>query len=290
MLLTRVAIVLLGAALLTGCSSDDRTAPVLPSSAASSAAPVPAIAPSMSAEALGACLRVRNAFRAQATRDWETVLRELNEAWRVGHASPDRQLARMLPAPGTVRLDDTQTLGEVTHTLVFACGLSLRANPSDSPAAPDRRQVEVSASAVDGVPMGTPADEAERRLRHSLGDADVQDLTGCNGGSGRRLIWGTFQVVLSDKAGERVQLHGWSLRPGVSRVSYALPYDVQPGDAMQDVLERVPGAAGVPGEGAYDERYFIVHTDRTPDLLWRSDEKGRSGAVEEISFRDPSCD
>jgi hypothetical protein len=106
---------------------------------------------------------------------------------------------------------------------------------------------------------------------------------------GRSLTWGSFTVVLSNEGKGPVVLRGWTLRSGISRVSYVLPYDVQPGDTIRDVLKRVPGAVGVTGEGETDGRY-VVHTDRAPDLLWISDAKGRGGAVEEVSLRGPGCD
>lgn len=243
----------------------------------------------MSAEVLAACTHVRTAFAAQAGLEWETVLREVNEAWRVGHGAGDRQFARLLPAPGTVGLQDTHTLGETTDVLAFACGLQIGVKAARSPAPPSRREVRVSVTAVDGVPMGTPADDAERRLRRSLGDADSHELPGCDGETGRRLTWGAFTVVLSNEGKGPVVLRGWSLRPGVSRVSYVLPYDVQPGDAIRDVPKRVPGGVGSDGEGPTEGRYG-VHTDRVPHLLWTSDDKGRAGKVEEVSYRDFGCD
>ena len=242
----------------------------------------------MSADVVAACTHVGGAFAAQATRGWKTVLSELEAAWTAGHAASDRQLARLLPSPGSLDPADTQTLGEVTDTLTFACGLPSRPSPGSSPA-PSRREVDVSVRAVDGVPMGTPADDAERRLRHSLGDADSDPLPGCEGESGRRLTWGSFSVILSGEGTGPVALRGWSLRSGISRVRYRLPFDVVPGDAIRDVLSRVPAAAGVVGEGETDGRY-VVHTDRAPGLLWISDDKGRAGTVEEIPFNDSGCD
>jgi hypothetical protein len=283
---------LLVAGLIAGCSSDGsarpRSQPTPAPTVAALPSTAPSAAPSMSAETFAACTHVGRAFAAQASRDWKTVLHELDTAWRLGHRAADRQLAYLLPEPGALDLEDTQTLGEQTDTLTFACGLPGRPIPGSSPAAPSRRRVPLSVTAVDGVPMGTPADEAERRLRASLGDADSDELPGCDGETGRRLSWGVFSVVLSNGGNGAVVLRGWTLRHGVSRVTYALPYDVQPGDAMRDALTRVPAAVRVDGEGSTAER-TVIHTDQSPDLLWISDPAG-NGDVETISFRDPSCD
>jgi hypothetical protein len=272
-------------ALLSACTSSSPEA--APSPAAPSVAP--SAAASTPADVVAACTHVRTAFEQQAARNWGTVLAALGAAWQAGHAANDRQFVALIPPPGSLRLDDTQRLGEVTDTLAFACGLPSRPRPGSSPAAPSRREVMVSFTAVDGVRVGTPADEAERRLRQSLGDADSHDLPGCNGESGRRLTWGSFDVVLSNDGKGPPVLLGWALRRGVSRVSYRLPYDIQPGDAVRDAMTRVPGAVGVAGEGETEGRY-VISTDRRPDVLWISDQKGRTGKVEEVTFRDPSCD
>jgi hypothetical protein len=213
------------------------------------------------------------------------VLHELDEAWRAGHGASDRQLGYLLPEPGAIAPTDTTSLGKQTDTLVFACGFNPRASPGASPPAPDRRTVELSAEAVDGVPLGTPSDEAERLLRHTLGDADTQDPTDCHIDGTRWLTWGTFRVALStDTAGKGV-LRGWMLRRGLSRVAYALPYDVQPGDAMSAVLHRVPGATGQStGDGGY-----TIRTDRAPDLSWSTSVDGAGGDVDTIAFRDTPC-
>jgi hypothetical protein len=279
---------MVAAGLLTGCTSSGE--PPGPTASAAAPSPVPSVTVSMSPEIVAACTHVRTAFAAQAVRDWKAVLAELTAAWRAGHESSDHQFAGLLAPPDALRLDDPQTLGKVTDTLTFACGFPSRPSPNSSPAAPSRREVQVSLAAVDGVRMGTPAAEAERRLRQSLGDADSQPLPGCNGETGRTLTWGSFTVVLSDEGKGPVVLRGWTLRSGISRVTYRLPYDVQPGDTMREVLDRVPGAVGVPGEGEFDDRHLLVHTDRAPDVLWISDEKGRAGKVEEISLRGVGCD
>ncbi|MDT7571705.1 MAG: hypothetical protein QOE05_1879 [Actinomycetota bacterium] len=283
----RITAVLLVAGLLGGCMSSG-DAPKTGSSVATTAA-LPSPTPSMSAEIVTACLHVRTAFEQQATRNWKAVLTELKAASDAAHSASDRQLARLLPPTGALRLDDTKTLGAVTDTLAFACGLPSRPIPGSSPAAPNRREVVLSVDAVDGVRMGTPADEAERRLRQSLGDANAEDVSGCDGEKAKRLTWGSFSVKLTNEGKGPMVLRGWTLRAGVSRVSYRTPYDVQPGDPVRDALARVPGAQGVIGEGPTDGRY-VVHTDRSPELLWISDEKGRAGTVEEITFHDPSCD
>lgn len=284
----RLAGVALVAGLLGGCtSSGDSAAP--DSSAAATAAAQPSTTPSMSPEVVAACAHVRTAFEQQAQRNWQAVLTALDKAWQAGHQASDRQLADLLPAPGALRLDDTQTLGEVTDTLTFACGLPGRPSPGSSPAPPSRREVAVSVAAVDGVRLGTSAGEAERRLRQTLGDANAEDVSGCDGETAKRLTWGAFSVILSNDGKGPVVLRGWTLRAGISRVSYRLPYDVQPGDAVRDVLHRVPDAKGVTGEGPTDGRY-VVYTDRSPDLLWISDEKAARGKVEVVTFRDPSCD
>jgi hypothetical protein len=237
----------------------------------------------MGPEVVAACTHVRAAFEAQAVRDWNKVVATLEAAWRVGHTAADRQLARFLPAPGTVGIDDTQTLGEVTDSLTFACGFSTRPVPGTSIGSPNRPPVALSESAVAGVPMGTPADQAERLLRQSLGDAD-EDVAICGTDSYRRLKWGSFSVLLGNEGTGKV-LRGWNLRDGVSRVFYQPPFDVQPGDAMSTVSKRVPGAVG---EGPLDR--YVVHTDRSPDLRWISTYKGAGGWVDEIAFRSFDCD
>jgi hypothetical protein len=268
-----------------GCTSSGGSAT---STAATTAAPTPAAASpttpaSMSPEVIAACGHVRTAFEAQAVRDWDKVVAQLTAAWRVGHGAADRQLAAFLPAPGTVGVDDTQTLGEVTDSLTFACGLSTRPVPGTSIAPAYRRQVTLSEQAVDGVRIGTPADEAERLLRASLGDAD-EGVATCGGESYRRLQWGSFSVLFG-KDGTGSVLHGWNLRAGISRVFYRLPFDVQPRDAVSGVVKRVPGAVG---EGPPD--LYVVQTDRSPDLRWVSHDKGAGGEVDEIAFRSLGCD
>jgi hypothetical protein len=283
----RVAVAVLLVTLAAACTSGgDAAKPG--TSTVPSAAPTPSTAPSMSSAVVAACTHVRSAFQAQAVRDWNKVIASLEAAWRVGRNADDRQLAAFLPAPGTVGVDDTQTLGEVTDSLTFACGLPVRPGPGSALGAPDRPAVDVSVSAVGGVRIGTAADESERRLRQSLGDADVRDVPSCAGEAVRRLGWGSFSVIVTNTSDSSV-LRGWSLRFGVSRVFYRLPYDVQPGDRMAEVLTRVPGAVGGTSEGPAGRRY-AVHTDRSPGLQWFAGETGRAGTVQAISFRDPGCD
>ncbi|MBK5306482.1 MAG: hypothetical protein JJD92_07325 [Frankiaceae bacterium] len=76
------------------------------------------------------------------------------------------------------------------------------------------------------------------------------------------------------------------MSPGPSRLRYALPYDVQPGAAMREVLNRVPGATGVVG----DNGGFFVHTDRLPDVIWSSTADNASGRVDEVSFHGHVCE
>jgi hypothetical protein len=288
----RVVVTSLLLAVLAGCTSSGEHAapsPVAPTTAASTtAAPTPVATlptapPSMSPEVIAACGHVRTAFEQQAAHDdWNKVVASLEAAWRAGHTAADRQLAGFLPAPGTVGVDDTQTLGEVTDTLTLACGLSTRAVPGTSLRAPNRRPVALSETAVDGVRMGTSSADAERLLRQSLGDAE-EDVAICGTDSYRRLTWGLF-AVLFDNNGRGV-LHGWSLRAGMGPVFFQPPYDVQPGDAMSTVSKRVPGTVG---EGPPD--LYVVHTDRSPDLRWISRYKGAGGWVDEITFRSYDCD
>jgi hypothetical protein len=56
---------------------------------------------------------------------------------------------------------------------------------------------------------------------------------------------------------------------------------------MRDALKRVPGAVRVDGEGPTADS-TVIHTDRSPGLLWVSDPRG-DGDVATIAFDDPSC-
>jgi hypothetical protein len=142
---------------------------------------------------------------------------------------------------------------------------------------------------VAGVPIGTRASAAEQRLRRVLGVPQSRSLPGCNGETGKQLMWDTLTVFLSDSRGGPVVLSGWQVMAGTSRFAYRLPYDIQPRAAIRDVLREVPGAAGVSGEGDTGGMY-VVHTDRTPDLLWLSRAPDASGSVDVIFFHGESCD
>ena len=160
-----------------------------------------------------------------------------------------------------------------------------------------REGVVVDHTSVAGVRLGTPAAEAERRLTAALGRPRKLALPGCNGERGFWLSWETLTVLLSDEYGDEygtessdaVVLAGWTVIGGTSKHKLALPYDVLPGTPMRDVLTRVPGAKGNPGEGATEGQY-LVHTEQTPDLLWLSGSFDDSGVVDEVTFRNATCD
>lgn len=159
-------------------------------------------------------------------------------------------------------------------------------SPSPSPS-PAPREIEISSTSIDDVPIGTPGDEAERRLRRALGPPRSDPL--CEDLPGRWLTWGTLTAVLGQedpRNGGPVVLVGWTVDPGPSRFRHALPYDVQPGTAMRDVLRRVPSAAGVMG----DNGGYFVHTDRLPGMIWASTANDASGRVDGISFRGGVCE
>lgn len=151
--------------------------------------------------------------------------------------------------------------------------------------------VVVNTKSVAGVRIGTPATEAERRLRAALGKpTSTSPLPGCYGESGRFLTWDTLTVNLSDSASGPVLLTGWNVERGVSRYRWRLPYDVSAGDTIRKVLANVPGAKGsVPQEGA-NTTWFIVHTDRARYLTWTSTTGDKNGRVADVDYNGEGCD
>ena len=143
---------------------------------------------------------------------------------------------------------------------------------------------------VAGVRIGTPAAEAERRLRAALGKPAKTPLPGCYGETGHYLVWDTLTAYLSDSASGPVLLTGWTVVAGASRWRWRLPYDVAAGDSVRKALANVPDAeGGVPTEGE-NTIYFQVRTNRAPGLFWTSTTGDENGRVAEVDFKGEGCD
>lgn len=155
--------------------------------------------------------------------------------------------------------------------------------------APTSGQVTVDTKSVAGVRLGTEANDAERRLRQALGLPVSAELPDCNGEIGRTLTWKSLTAYLSDSGnGGTVRLSGWSVEAGPTAKDIALPYDTAVGEAMREVLSKVPAATGLAlEEGPYAGR-FAVTTERAPGLLWLS--SNQRGQVTAAAFQAVSCD
>lgn len=148
----------------------------------------------------------------------------------------------------------------------------------------------VSPTEVAGVPLGIAADEAERRLRQTLGVPVRQRLQDCDGqSSGQALTWKALRVFLTDGGdGGPVVLSGWLVDAGANAKTIGLPYDTAVGDSARDVLARAPASTGETStEGPYAGT-FVVTTDEAPGLLWLA--ASEDGFVDEASFAAPWCD
>ena len=192
---------------------------------------------------------------------------------------------------------DSGTTDAATASTPSAAAATSAAPPTpvrDTSPTAKRQGTVIDDSAVAGVPLGTPAAEAERRLVAALGPARKVALPGCNGERGFWLSWETLTVVVSDEYpgeyGGGIVLAGWTVIGGPSRHTFALPFDVLPGTPVREVLSRVPEAKGMRGEGPTDGQ-FLVHTAKMPDLSWLSGSFDDSGVVDDVSFRNPAtCD
>lgn len=147
----------------------------------------------------------------------------------------------------------------------------------------------MSATSVAGVAVGTPADEAERQLVAELGPPAADALPGCFGEAGRALTWDALTVFLSDGGGGGpVVLRGWTVGSGPGGERLALPYGTAVGQSTDEVVARVPAAAGaVREEGPYTGS-FLVTSEEAPGLLWAAAREG--AAVDEMSFEPEVCD
>ena len=153
----------------------------------------------------------------------------------------------------------------------------------------DGGAITVTTDEVAGVPLGTAADEAERRLREVLGTPATEPLPGCYGESGRRLTWRALTAFLSDGAdGGAVELSGWEVVSGAGAAAIELPYDTAVGDAVREVLARVPSSTGRVLEEGPEAGTYAVTTENADGLFWLSPDE--DGVVVEASFRAESCD
>ncbi len=154
----------------------------------------------------------------------------------------------------------------------------------------DQQVVELSTQAVAGVPLGTAAADAERRLREELGEPTRADASpGCNGETGRTLAWEQLSVFLVDDDGQDPVLSGWSAGPG-GRFAYRLPFGTRLGETAAATERRVPRSAGaLLEEGPYAGSY-VVRTREHPDLLWTAAGDTEQDLVDEVSFAAPTCD
>lgn len=140
--------------------------------------------------------------------------------------------------------------------------------------------------------MGTAAAAAERALRAKLGPPRAEQIPECTGEKGRLLHWDTLEVILSDGAdGGAVTLFGWSVKPGKSRYTYALPYDVDLGTPTRQAVRAIPGGTGMAAEeGPYSGSY-LVSTPRVEQLFWLSGETPNDrGVIDYIAYRSATCD
>lgn len=139
------------------------------------------------------------------------------------------------------------------------------------------------------MPLGTAADEAEKRLRQLLGVPVTESLPGCNGETGRRLTWKSLTAFLSDGGdGGPVELSGWLVEAGENGRSIVLPYGTAVGDAAREVLGKVPSSTGEELEEGPYAGNFVVTTEEAVELLWLS--PNRNGTVDEAVFRAVTCD
>ena len=162
-----------------------------------------------------------------------------------------------------------------------------RATTSAAPSTtPVRKVVVLRAEQVAGVPVGTPQDEARRRLTAALGRPRESVLPGCYGEQGQALRWGTVTAYLSNRGQGPVVLSGWAVLAGPSSYRFDLPYGTSLGSDLSEVEERVPH----PQRELLDEGprsgATVVRTADVPELLWWGDAE----VLTELSFRDEECD
>lgn len=176
-----------------------------------------------------------------------------------------------------------------TSTAPTSAPSRVAASPSVASPSPTSDRIAVSATEVAGVPIGTPADDAEQRLTKALGRPVKEALPGCYGETGSSLTWGSLIAFVSDGA-ERgdVVLRGWVVTAGPNSQRIVLPYDTAVGQTTGEVMSRVPAAEGTDVmEGPYAES-FLVTTPETPNLLWRANAEG--GVVDVAAYKAEGCD
>lgn len=189
------------------------------------------------------------------------------------------------PASSRTPSSSTAAVNNDAATSVGTPGPVPSVTPTDA-----RPGVDVNTTSVAGVRIGTPAAEAERRLRAALGKPMKTPLPGCYGETGHYLSWDALTVFLSDLASGPVLLTGWDVDAGPSRWRWRLPYDVDVGDGMRTALRNVPDAEGaVPTEGG-STGSFVVHTSRAPGLTWTSTTADEDGRVASVNYMGEGCD
>jgi len=147
----------------------------------------------------------------------------------------------------------------------------------------------VSTTAVAGVPLGTAADEAERRLTSTLGKPVTDPLPGCYGETGRSLTWGRLTAYLSDgaEAGE-VVLRGWAVTSVATGPDVKLPFETAVGDSVAEVRAKVPSSIGETAtEGEFAGSY-LIRTPRAPSLFWKA--PSPTGLVTDVDYMAEGCD
>jgi hypothetical protein len=152
------------------------------------------------------------------------------------------------------------------------------------------RSVELSAKAVAGVPVGTSADEAERRLVAAIGKPTKRDaLPGCNGDKGRLLVWDRLTVFLVGEGDANPVLNGWEARAS-TRYKYRLPYRTRLGETAAATQQRVPRSSGEQAEEGPRTGSYIVTTLEQPALLWIAAGGKAADPIDEVRFQGYSCD
>lgn len=151
--------------------------------------------------------------------------------------------------------------------------------------------VELSSASVAGVPLGTEAAEAERRLAAALGPPTSSDEepSDCNGDRGGHLAWDGLTVFLLREDASGLVLSGWSARASAG-YDYRLPFDTALGESAAETQRKVPGSSGtLVGEGPYPESY-VVTTPEEPGLLWLADGSRVLDLIDEVTFEASTCD
>jgi len=148
----------------------------------------------------------------------------------------------------------------------------------------------LTAKAVAGVPLGTPADEAQRRLVAAIGKPSGREsVLGCNGETGRLLSWAQLTVFLIDYEGANPVLSGWSAASS-EQYAYQLPYGTRLGETAAATQQRVPRSSGEQAEEGPLTGSYIVSTPEQQALLWIAAGGTAADPIDEVSFERLSCD